>query len=182
MLLFRKIDDKRWFGKKELETVSISDLSNKDNELSVWMDINGVTELDLALAFVLTCKSIQGVYWVKISDEDIKEKGLGLRQEDSTTPFVSLRPHHTNIQVPTLYELGAVAEVIHKLVKDPDANCKFISETDLNDRFYDAVKGGLIEIDFSDKYHKAKWDTIRRLEKMKGKIDYSKLQSVTPGE
>ena len=80
MLLFRKIDDKRWFGRRELESVSVSDLANKDNELSVWMDINGATPLDLALAFALTGKSIQGVYWVKIPDGDIESKGLLLRE------------------------------------------------------------------------------------------------------
>ena len=109
MLLFRKIDENKWFGKQELETISISDLFNKDNELSVWMGINGATELDLALAFAFTGKSIKGVYWVKIPDGEIEAKGLELRQEDSITPFVSLRSNHTNIKVPTLYELGAIA-------------------------------------------------------------------------
>jgi hypothetical protein len=182
MLLFRKIDENKWFGKQELETISISDLFNKDNELSVWMGINGATELDLALAFALTGKSIKGVYWVKIPDGEIEAKGLELRQEDSITPFVSLRSNHTNIKVPTLYELGAIAEIIHQQVQEPDTNCKFVSETELNDRFYDAVKEGLIEIDFSDKYHKGKWDTIRMLEKQKGKIDYSQIQTVIPGK
>lgn len=182
MLLFRKIDDKRWFGRRELESVSVSDLANKDNELSVWMDINGATPLDLALAFALTGKSIQGVYWVKIPDGDIESKGLELRPQDSSTPYVSLRSNHTNIKVPTIYEMGSVAEIIYELVQDPNANCRFISETELNDRFYEAIIGGLIEIDFTDKSQQAKWDTLKRLEKEKGRIDYTQLKTVIKGK
>ncbi len=182
MLLFRKIDETRWFEKGPLESLSVTELNTKDNELSVWMDFKKVYDMDLALAFTLTQKCFQNIWCVKIPDEELTKRGLKLRQENSKTCYESIRPFHTNIVVPTIRELGELASLIHELVQDPHKNCRYFSVTDLKIHYYRMVKSDLITINYNERDNKGKWDTLMEVQKKLGKIDFSKLKNVKPLE
>lgn len=181
MLLFRKIDETRWLGKEFLESTSVTELNTKDNKLSVWMNDGKVSEMDLGLAFILTQSCFKTICCVKIPDEMLKAKKLELEPENSSTPFIAMRPYHANVLVPTVLELSDFAEIIYELVKDQDTNCKFFSETDLKVHFYQTLIKNAIEIDFSIKTNQAKWDVVRETEKsFNSKIDFTKLDKVKP--
>lgn len=180
MLLFRKIDETRWFGKEYLESASVTELNTKDNELSVWMYDGNVSELDLALAFSLTQKCFKPFYCVKIPDIELNARGLQLRQEDSTTPYVKMRPYHTNILVPTAIELCDLAGVIHKLFQDAANNCKLFTETDLKVHFYNTLKKNELELDFTKSVNQEKWNTLKEMQKTLGEIDFTNLCNVIP--
>ena len=178
MLLFRKIDETIWFGRNSLESLSVTELNTKNNELSVWMDDRKVMAIDLALAFALTQKTIKDMWFVKIPVDCLQDKKLVLRQQDSKTCFEAMRSFHTNIKVPTLFELGSLAEIIHDLVEKPDVNCMYFSETVLKHHFYNRVKQDCIHIDFSDKDNQQKRNILREMEKKLGKIDFTQLKNV----
>lgn len=180
MLLFRKIDETRWFDRRPLESVSVTELNTLDNELSLWMKDENVSELDLGLAFILTQKSFKIIWCVKIPDEAMAASGLRLRQQDSTTPYLNLRPYHTNVLVPTVKELSTLALLIHDLLKDTESNCRLFSETELKMHFYDSLIKNAIEIDFTSKTNQAKWDVAKEMQRTLGPIDFSKLDKVVP--
>ena len=180
MLLFRKIDEKRWFDRKPLESVSVTELNTLDNELSVWMKDEKVSDLDLGLAFILTQKSFKDIWCVKIPDEAIAASGLQLRQQDSTTPYLDMRSYHTNILVPTVKELSTLALLIHDLLKDTDSNCRLFCETDLKIHFYDVLLRNDIEIDFTTRTNQTKWDVVKEMQRTLGPIDFPKLDKVVP--
>ena len=180
MLLFRRIDNTRWFGKGYWESSSVTELNTKDNELSVWMDDRKVKAIDLALAYALTQGTIKEIWCVKIPKERLDASGLQLRQENSTTSYERMQSYHTNIIVPTLIELGVLAEIIHDLVQEPMANCCYFTETDLKSHFYEMVKQDFIVIDFNDKKNQQKWQIIEEQQRALGRIDFGKLQNVMP--
>ena len=125
MLLFRKIDESRWFERGLLESASVTDLDTSDNELSVWMQKDGVADIDLGLAFILTQRCFKTICCVKIPDERLEAAGLKTRQQDGDTAYVAMRPYHTNIVVPTVKELALLSEIIYELVHGNDDNWKF---------------------------------------------------------
>jgi len=180
MLLFRKIDEQRWFNKKPFESLSVTELNTKDNELSVWMDFKKVFDIDLALAFVMTQNTFRNFWCVKIPDKRLKERGLTLRQQNSTTCYERMQPYHTNIVVPTLWELGSLAELIHELVQEPTENCIFYPESLLKVHYYNIIKQNLITIDFNERCNKGKWDVLNEMQKKFGEIDFSQLTNVVP--
>lgn len=180
MLLFRKVDETRWFGKEFLESASVTELNTKDNELSVWMYDGIVSELDLALAFTLTQKCFKTICCVKIPKAELLAKRLLLRQENSTTPYVKMRPYHTNILVPTAIELCDLAGIIHALFQDAANNCKFFTETDLKVHFYNSLKKDELELDFTKPANQEKWNALKEMQKTLGIIDFTLLSKVTP--
>lgn len=180
MLLFRKIDETRWFGKRPLESLSVTELNTKDNELSVWMDYRKVYDMDLALAFILTQSCFSDVWCVKIPEERLKEKGIALRQENSRTCFVRMQPFHTNILVPTISELGSLSEIIHDLVQNPEINCRYFPVNDLKAHYYAILRQDLITIDFNMQTNKGKWDVLKEMEKKFGRVDFSQLKKAVP--
>ena len=106
MLLFRRIDNTRWFGKGYWESSSVTELNTKDNELSVWMDDRKVKAIDLALAYALTQGTIKEIWCVKIPKERLDASGLQLRQENSTTSYERMQSYHTNIICPNALYLS----------------------------------------------------------------------------
>ncbi len=180
MLLFRRIDDSRWFGRQYWESCSVTELNTKDNELSAWMDDRKVLDIDLALAYALTQGTIKEIWCVKIPKDRLDSCGIRLRQENSTTCYKRMQSFHTNMVVPTLLELGELAGIIYDLVQDPVANCLFFTETDLKNHFYQMVKQDLIEIDFNDKKNQQKWNLLRECEKTLGTIDFTQLKNAQP--
>lgn len=180
MLLFRRIDNTRWFGKGYWESLSVTELNTKDNELSVWMDNSNVEAIDIALAYALTQGTIKEVWCVKIPKEQLDIYNLKLRQQDSNTCYERMKSFHTNIVVPTLIELGDLASIIYELVQDPLANCCLFTETDLKNHFYEMVKLDFIVMDFNDKKNQQKWQILVEREKALGKIDFSQLKNSKP--
>lgn len=180
MLYFRKIDETRWFGKQPLESLSVTELSTKDNELSVWMDYKKVFDLDLALAFILTQSCFKDIWCVKIPDEELSKRGIKLRQQDSGTCYERMRPYHTNIVVPTIWELGELASLIHDLVQNPQLNCRFYPESELKRHFYNTLKQDLITLDFNIGNQQNKWIVLREMQKKYGEINFEKLSNVVP--
>ncbi len=180
MLLFRKIDETRWFDRQPLESLSVTELSTKDNELSVWMDFRKVYDMDLALAFILTQNCFNDIWCVKIPEERLQEKGLVLRQQDSSTCYEKMRPYHNNIVVPTIWELGELSQIIHDLVQNPQTNCRYFPVNDLKAHYYRILKQDLITIDFNMRTNKGKWDVLKEMEKRFGPVDFSQLNNVVP--
>ena len=176
MYYIRKVEKTKWDGKILHDSVSISDLSTDDNDISVWMDDNSPNKYKhLLLAFVLTTGKIRDLYYVRIPDVDVSKKGLGFNLVPSTTPYINMRSMHTNIVIPTLYELGDLAEIIYDITSA--GNQQYIAEQDLKELFYDAVKNDLIEIDFNNKKYQGFRKPLREIEKQKGDIDFSKLKN-----
>ncbi len=113
-------------------------------------------------------------------DIRLKDKCLTLRQVDSNTCYVRMRTYHTNIVVPTIWELGDLAEIIHSLVQDPQMNCKYFPVNDLKVHYYNTLKQDLITIDFNIRTNKNKWDVLKEMEKKYGLVDFSQLKNVVP--
>ena len=180
MLLFRKIDETRWFNKKPLESVSVTELNTLDNELSVWMQDGKVNELDLGLAFILTQRCFKDIWCVKIPDAALASTGLQLRQENSLTPYLAMRPYHTNVMVPTIKELSVFAFLLHDLIQDTYNNCRLFTETELKIHFYNVLVKNDIEIDFSIRTNQEKWNAIKEMQQTLGPIDFTKLNKVVP--
>ena len=176
MYYIRKVEKIKWDDKILHDSVSISDLSTDDNDISVWMDDDSKDRYKhLLLAFVLTTGKIRDLYYVRIPDVDVSKKGFGFNLVPSTTPYINMRSMHTNIVIPTLYELGDLAEIIYDITSA--GNQQYIAEQDLKELFYDAVKNDLIEIDFNNKKYQGFRKPLREIEKQKGDIDFSKLKS-----
>lgn len=176
MYYIRKVEKTKWDDKILHDSVSISDLSTDDNDISVWMDDDSKDRYKhLLLAFVLTTGKIRDLYYVRIPDVDVSKKGFGFNLVPSTTPYINMRSMHTNIVIPTLYELGDLAEIIYDITSA--GNQQYIAEQDLKELFYDAVKNDLIEIDFNNKKYQGFRKPLREIEKQKGVIDFSKLKN-----
>ena len=180
MLLLRKIDETRWFNKEFLETTSVTDLNAADNELSAWMDDGSVSDLDLALAFILTQSSFKTICCIKIPDNALNDKKIQLRQQNSSTPYINMRPYHTNILVPTIVQLADLAEIIYNLIRTSETNYKFFAETDLKIHFYNTLVQNAIEIDFTSKKQYEKWRVIKEMQESLGAIDFTRLTNVIP--
>ena len=180
MLLFRKIDETRWFDHKPLESESVTELNAIDNELSVWMQDDKVSELDLGLAFILTQRTFKDIWCVKIPDEVLAANGLRLRQENSSTPYLAMRPYHTNVMVPTVNELSVFASLLHGLIQDTDNNCRLFTETELKIHFYNVLVKNAIEINFNIWTNQEKWNAIKEMQQALGPIDFTKLDKVVP--
>lgn len=103
---------------------------------------------------------------------------LLLRQEDSSTPYLAMRPYHTNVKVQTVKELSIFASLLHGLILDTDKNCRLFSETELKIHFYNVLTSNAIQIDFTIKTNQAKWDVIIEMQRTLGAIDFSKLDKV----
>ena len=175
MYYIRKVEKTKWNDKILHDSVSISDLSTDDNDISVWMDDDSKDRYKhLLLAFVLTTGKIRDLYYVRIPDVDVIKKGLGFHLVPSATPYINMQSLHTNIVVPTLYELGDLAEIIYDITTA--GNQQYIAEQELKELFYDAVKNDLIEIDFNNKKYQGFRKPLREIEKQKGDIDFSKLK------
>ena len=176
MYYIRKVEKAKWDGKILHDSISISDLSTEDNDISVWMDDDSKDRYkQLLLAFVLTTGKIRDLYYVRIPDADVSKKGLGFNLVPSTTPYTNMQRLHTNIVVPTLHELGDLAEIIYDITSV--GNQRYIAEQDLKELFYDAVKKDLIKIDFNDKKYQGFRKPLREIERQQGNIDFSKLKN-----
>lgn len=183
MYYIRKIDQCLWKDKCALDAVSISDLSTKDNDISVWIDDDTPNEhIRLALAFILQTPKICDLFILRIPDSEIKAKGLNFNKVPSGTPYVPKRGLHTNICVPTLYELGDLADIMHTLVEQNQM--VYVSEQELKEAFYQAVKNNEIEIDFNDKRYRPFRKPLREMElQYKSPIDFNvsdKAKEVIP--
>lgn len=174
MLYLRKIEESLWFGKELHDSISISDLKTTDNDISVWKD-DGTPELitKLALTFSLTMGRITDLWCVDIPD-NLLEK-FSFHPVPSSTIYTSMQNLHTNIVVPTLYEMGDLAEIIYNLIKE--GNQIYISEYELKECFYNAIIADEITIDFNDKRFRSFRKPLAEIEKVKGKIDFSKINN-----
>ena len=176
MYYIRKVEKAKWDGKILHDSISISDLSTIDNDISVWMDDDSKDRYKhLLLAYVLTTGKIRDLYYVRIPDVDVSKKGFEFHLVPSTTPYTNMQSLHTNIVVPTLHELGDLAEIIHDITSA--GNQQYIAEQDLKELFYEAVKKDLIEIDFNDKKYQGFRKPLREIERQQGEIDFTKLKN-----
>jgi hypothetical protein len=177
MYYVRKIEEKSWNKRALLDAVSISDLCTKDNDISVWIDDGSANRYqELCLAYMLTRSEIKDMWCVRIPDSEILEQKLTFHQVPSSTSYLPMRDLHTNIVVPTLYELGYLAEIIYELIKNGQA--QYVTEQELKDLFYDAVKADKVEIDFNDTKFKKLRKTLSEMETINGEIDFSLLHKV----
>ena len=90
-------------------------------------------------------------------------------------PYLQCRSLHTNIVVPTLYEMGDLAEIIHQLIKNGEQI--YISEQEQKECFYNAVKADEIEMDFNDWKNQNFRKALAEMEGIYGQIDFSQLQN-----
>lgn len=182
MYYIRKIERLKWDGRGLHESVSIGDLKTDDNDISVWADDNTPDECKrLALAFVLTTPKICDLFCIRIPDTELSQKRLNVEQRPSGTPYLKQQSKHYNIKVPTLYELGDLAEIMYNEVASQ--NIEYISEQELKEFFYSAVLADEIKIDFNDKKYRNFRKPLADIEKQKGSIDFSRLvnaKDITP--
>lgn len=177
MYYIRKVDRTKWAGRELHDSVSLGDISTNNNDISVWADDNSKDEYKkLSLAFALTTGKICDLYCIRIPDQALKEKKLKTEYKASGTPYYTQRAKHVNIKVPTIYELGDLAEIMYDEAKLQ--KIKYISEQELKELFYAAVLADEIEIDFNDKKYKNFRKPLAEIESQKGSIDFSKLSKV----
>lgn len=172
MLYLRKYAPELWDEKCELDAVSISDLKTNGNDISVWQVANDESNIgDIALAIALTRDRIQDFYAVVLKDEDIFTKELQMNPLPGETKYENLRNEHNNIKVPTFWEIGYLAEYMHKQMSNDD-NVKYFTERFLKEQLYQAVKNNKIsQEDIRDKkeYKKIK-QALEEMESLYGKI------------
>lgn len=173
MYYIRKVEESQWVGKQLHDAVSISDLRTLDNDISVWKDDGKVDLVKLALAFSLCTKNIRDLWCVKIPDNVLNN--FSFHHAPSSTPFLKCRELHTNIVIPTLYEMGDLAEIIHHQIED--SKQVYISEQELKECFYNAVKADEIGIDFNDWKNQNFRNALAEMEDIFGQIDFSQLHN-----
>ena len=110
---------------------------------------------------------------VKIPDKALDK--FKFHYAPSSTPYLQCRSLHTNIVVPTLYEMGDLAEIIHQLIKN--GKQIYISEQEQKECFYNAVKADEIEMDFNDWKNQNFRKALAEMEGIYGQIDFSQLQN-----
>lgn len=177
MYYIRKVERTKWDGRDLHESVSIGDISTDDNDISVWADNNSKDEYKkLSLAFALTTGKICDLYCIRIPDQALKDKKLKIEYKASGTPYLTQQGKHVNIKVPTLYELGDLAEIMYDEVKSQ--KIQYVSEQELKELFYKAILADEINIDFNDKRYRNFRKPLADIERQKGSIDFSKLANV----
>lgn len=177
MYYIRKVERTKWNGRDLHDSVSIGDISTNDNDISVWADDNSTDEYKrLSLAYALTIGKICDLYCIRIPDQALTAKKLAVEYKTSSTPYITQQAKHVNIKVPTLYELGDLAEIIHDEVVD--LKMEYISEQELKEIFYQAVQNDEVQIDFNDKKYRSYRKPLADIERQKGLIDFTKLSNV----
>lgn len=175
MYYLRKIEESQWRGKVLHDAVSISDLRTKDNDISVWENDGTHESINkLALAFSLTTGRIQDLWCVNIPEDSLD--GFKFHPAPSSTPYITMKNSHTNIVIPTLYEMGDLAEIIYNMIVK--RNLLYIAEQDIKNCFYDAVLSDEMSLDFNEKRYRQFRKPLEDIEKDKGAIDFSKLKNV----
>ena len=148
------------------------DLKTNDNDISVWQVANDESNIgDIALAIALTRDRIQDFYAVVLKDKDISTKKLQMNPLPGETKYENLKNEHNNIKVPTFWEIGYLAEYMHKQMSNDD-NVKYFTERFLKEQLYQAVKNNKIsQTDIRDKkeYKKIK-QALEEMESLYGKI------------
>lgn len=174
MYYIRKVERTKWDGLALHDSVSIGDISTDDNDISVWEDDNSKDEYKkLSLAFALTTGKICDLYCIRIPEQALKNKKLEMEYKASGTPYFTKQTKHVNIKVPTLYELGDLAEIMYDEVESQ--KMEYISEQELKELFYYAIKADEIKIDFNDKRYRNFRKSLADIENQKGAIDFSIL-------
>lgn len=139
MFFLRKIDIENWDGKQCLDAVSVSDLSTKDNDLSVWQ-IDDKSFLDVVgLTIAMTRDKLSDFYVVILDADRISELGLIVSNQPGESHYKENNNLHRNIKMPTLWEMGYISEYIHDLLKDK-ANFHYFALPELKDLLYQEVK------------------------------------------
>lgn len=166
-----------WEGKSLHNTMSLYDLRSSDNDISVWKNDGSQEQINkLALAFELTTGRITDMNYINIPDKELEKKGFEFHEEQSSTPFLPMREFHTNIIIPTLYELGDLAEIIYNLIQSGE--CKYITEREIKETFYKAIKADEIIIDFNNRKFRSLRKPLKEMENEMEPIDFSELQNV----
>lgn len=174
MFYLRKIEESQWYGKQLLDSVSVSDLRTADNDISVWQDDGSPgLFLKLALAFTLTTGRISDMWCVNIPDNKLTK--YSFHPQPSSTPYLPMQVLHTNIVIPTLYEMGDLAEIIFNLIQNNKQI--YVTEQELKECFYNAIAADEVLIDFNDRRYRSFRKPLADIEKTKGNIDFSKLKN-----
>ena len=114
--------------------------------------------------------------YINIPDKELERKGFKFHEEQSSTPYLPMREFHTNIIIPTLYELGDLAEIIYNLIQSGE--CKYITEQEIKEAFYKAIKADEIIIDFNNRKFRSLRKPLKEMENEMEPIDFSELQNV----
>ena len=120
---------------------------------------------------------IRGMYCLRIPDDKVKEMELELNPVSSKTPYIPMRDYHTNIVVKDLLQIGKLATIMHELIENGQQ--VDVSETELKECFYDAIKADEIEMNFDKSKNREYRKIISEYEAKKNeKVDFSKLKNV----
>lgn len=125
MLFARKITEDGWFGRCELYSDSVSELNVDNQGLSVWKisDASNIVDVDkIALALAMINHKIEEFYMVFLDTTDIQNKYrwvVAFIPQVGETRYSQVKNEHTNFEVPSFWEIGYLAEYIHKLIQDP---------------------------------------------------------------
>lgn len=171
MVYARKISEDSWFDKSVLDADSLSELSTKNHELSVWKvaDVTSQDQInDIALALALSRDAVDEFYIVFIDIDKIKHEynwKMELRDEDGMTGFEAMKGEHTNFILFSFWQQGFLAEHIHNLIQD-DKNYRYFDVTTLVDLLEKAIQEGRIDIESIKKY--GRWNKkLKELQKLR---------------
>ena len=136
MYYLRKIEIKRWNGRPDGDSDSVSDLVTSNHELSVWEVDEDLSNLsDMALATALTKDKLEELCFVLLRREEIEAQygwNVPLEAQDGVTGFDSQKQRHKNFMLHTISDMGQLASYIHAIIKSEDMDrIKVISEQDL---------------------------------------------------
>lgn len=147
MLVARKINEDSWSDMPLHDSDSISDITTKKHELSVWKVNDDLSNLNkVALAIALSRDYVSGIYLALLNPEEIKERfswDLDFQQSDGDTLYTTMRKDHINLMITTLTEMGYIAEYIHESMDS--WKIKYIDEIIIKEFLYNEAKAGHIE-------------------------------------
>ena len=172
MWYVRRYNPLLWDKKCCLDAVSLSNLSTEDNDISIWkVSLDRSNIEDIALAIAMTRDKLNDFHIVFLSPNKIRELGLNMNPKIGDTRYKGMVNEHDNIVVPTFWEIGFLGEYIHSIINNP-AEIMYVSEPDLQDFLYNAVKVGKIDKNqiMTDKDFKKYKQPLQEMEKIYGEI------------
>lgn len=168
MLYVRALNPDAWMNvitgdTDPLDSDVISDLSTSNHELSVWEVDDNLSDMDdVAVALALTRDEVRDLTLVKLSPIHMRtskyyNEDLDIKEQPGKTVFDKMIDRHKNFMLPSIWQMGFLAEYISSLItNDFESNCVIYDSTRLLDLINKAVDSGELDPDSLKK--RGKWN------------------------
>jgi len=150
-LLVRKIDKSKWLQNDILRGEDVSAdaiticMKTTRNTLSTWRIDNEAQLDDAVLAIVSAHQHLDTIDVVWMSQDQLREEGIDIKDVPGVTPIVDLVDNHVDIVDLTYKSLGKVAYCIVKCFSKNSV--KRYTRTNLKKLLRTAIKSGRLEAD-----------------------------------